>query len=124
MPTLLLVEDNEMNRDAISRLLERRGFSVLTAEDGEQGLLMCREFLPDLVLVDLGLPGIDGFEVTRQIKADSRTAHIRVIALTARALTSDQEAALASGCDDYDTKPVDLARLVSKIRGLLGLTAS
>jgi len=124
MPTLLLVEDNEMNRDAISRLLERRGFSVLTAEDGEQGLLMCREFLPDLVLVDLGLPGIDGFEVTRQIKADPRTAHIRVIALTARALTSDQEAALASGCDDYDTKPVDLARLVSKIRGLLGLTAS
>ena len=124
MPTLLLVEDNEMNRDAISRLLERRGFSVLTAEDGEQGLLMCREFLPDLVLVDLGLPGIDGFEVTRQIKADPQTAHIRVIALTARALTSDQEAALASGCDDYDTKPVDLARLVSKIRGLLGLTAS
>jgi len=124
MTTLLLVEDNEMNRDAISRLLERRGFSVLTAEDGEQGLQICRESRPDLVLVDLGLPGIDGFEVTRQIKADPRTAHIRVIALTARALTSDQEAALASGCDDYDTKPVDLARLVSKIRGLLGLTAS
>ena len=122
MPTLLLVEDNEMNRDAISRLLERRGFSVLTAEDGEQGLLMCREFLPDLVLVDLGLPGIDGFEVTRQIKADPQTAHIRVIALTARALTSDQEAALASGCDDYDTKPVDLARLVGKIQALLGPT--
>ena len=124
MPTLLLVEDNEMNRDAISRLLERRGFSVLTAEDGEQGLLMCREFLPELVLVDLGLPGIDGFEVTRQIKADSQTAHIRVIALTARALTSDQEAALASGCDDYDTKPVDLARLVGKIRNLLGPVVS
>jgi len=120
MPMLLLVEDNEMNRDAISRLLERRGFSVLTAEDGEQGLQLCRESRPDLVLVDLGLPGIDGFEVTRQIKADPQTAHIRVIALTARALTSDQEAALASGCDDYDTKPVDLARLVSKIRALLG----
>jgi len=122
MPTLLLVEDNEMNRDAISRLLERRGFSVLTAEDGEQGLQICRESRPDLVLVDLGLPGIDGFEVTRQIKADPQTAHIRVIALTARALTSDQEAALASGCDDYDTKPVDLARLVGKIQALLGPT--
>jgi len=122
MPTLLLVEDNEMTRDAISRLLARRGFSVLTAEDGEQGLQICRESRPDLVLVDLGLPGIDGFEVTRQIKADPQTAHIRVIALTARALTSDQEAALASGCDDYDTKPVDLARLVGKIQALLGPT--
>jgi len=120
MPTLLLIEDNEMNRDAISRLLARRGFTVLTAEDGEQGLQLCRETLPDLVLVDLGLPGIDGFEVARQLKADPRTAHIPVIALTARALTSDQEAALASGCDDYDTKPVDLVRLVGKIRALLG----
>jgi len=120
MPTLLLIEDNEMNRDAISRLLARRGFAVLTAEDGEQGLLLCRESPPDLVLVDLGLPGIDGFEVARQLKADPRTAHIPVIALTARALTSDQEAALASGCDDYDTKPVDLVRLVGKVNALLG----
>jgi len=124
MPTLLLIEDNEMNRDAISRLLARRGFTVLTAEDGEPGLQLCREFLPDLVLVDLGLPGIDGFEVARQLKADSRTAHLRVIALTARVLTSDQEAALASGCDDYDTKPVDLVRLVGKINALLGPTVS
>ena len=121
MTTLLLVEDNEMNRDAISRLLARRGFSVLTAEDGEQGLQLCGKAQPDLVLVDLGLPGIDGFEVTRRIKADPVTAHIRVIALTARAMTSDQEAALACGCDDYDTKPVDLARLVGKIRALLGI---
>ncbi len=121
MPTLLLIEDNEMNRDAISRLLARRGFTVLTAEDGEQGLRMCRELPPDLVLVDLGLPGIDGFEVARQLKADPLTTPIRVIALTARALTSDQEAALAAGCDDYDTKPVDLVRLVGKIRTLLGM---
>ncbi|MBK9797842.1 MAG: response regulator [Holophagaceae bacterium] len=124
MPTLLLIEDNEMNRDAISRLLARRGFAVLVAEDGEQGLRMCRESPPDLVLVDLGLPGIDGFEVARQLKADPLTAPIRVIALTARALTSDQEAALASGCDDYDTKPVDLVRLVGKIRNLLGPISS
>jgi two-component system cell cycle response regulator DivK len=124
MPTLLLVEDNEMNRDAISRLLERRGFSVITAEDGERGVALCREFRPDLVLVDLGLPGIDGFEVTRQIKADPGTERIPVIALTARALTSDQEAALASGCDEYDTKPVDFTRLVGKIRTLLGLEAT
>jgi CheY-like chemotaxis protein len=121
MPTLLLVEDNEMNRDAISRLLGRRGFTVITAEDGEQGLQVCREAMPDLVLMDLGLPGMDGFEATRQIKADPRTGRIPVVALTARALTSDQEAALAAGCDDYDTKPVDLVRLVGKINALLGV---
>jgi CheY-like chemotaxis protein len=120
MTTLLLVEDNEMNRDAISRLLERRGFTVLLAEDGEHGVQMCRECLPDLVLMDLGLPGIDGFEATRRIKADPKTARIPVVALTARVLTSDQEAAFAAGCDDYDTKPADLTRLVGKIRALLG----
>jgi CheY-like chemotaxis protein len=121
MTTLLLVEDNEMNRDAISRLLERRGFTVITAEDGEEGVQACRESLPDLVLMDLGLPGMDGFEATRQIKADPCTAGIPVLALTARALTSDRQAALAAGCDDYDTKPVDLGRLVGKVRVLLGL---
>lgn len=121
MTTLLLVEDNEMNRDAISRLLERRGFVVIAAEDGEQGVRICREALPDLVLMDLGLPGMDGFEATRLLKADPTTAHIPVVALTARALTSDQEAAFAAGCNDYDTKPVDLARLVGKIRTLLGM---
>jgi CheY-like chemotaxis protein len=121
MTTLLLVEDNEMNRDAISRLLERRGFRVLTAVDGEEGIEICREQLPDLVLMDLGLPGIDGFEATRQIKGDPRTSRIPVVALTARVLTSDQEAAFAAGCDDYDTKPADLGRLVGKIRALLGL---
>jgi two-component system cell cycle response regulator DivK len=119
MTRLLLVEDNEMNRDAISRLLARRGFTVLTAEDGEEGVRVCREALPDLVLMDLGLPGMDGFEATRRIKADPLTSRIPVVALTARALTTDQEAAFAAGCDDYDTKPVDLARLVDKVRVLL-----
>jgi CheY-like chemotaxis protein len=123
MTTLLLVEDNEMNRDAISRLLGRRGFKVITAEDGEQGLRLCHESQPDLVLMDLGLPGIDGFEATRQIKGDPKTTRIPVVALTARALTSDREAALAAGCDDYDTKPVDLDRLIGKIRTLLGAEA-
>jgi CheY-like chemotaxis protein len=120
MTTLLLVEDNEMNRDAISRLLKRRGFTVVMAEDGEQGLQLCQEAQPDLVLMDLGLPGIDGLEATRRLKADPRTAHIPVVALTARALTSDRDAALAAGCDDYDTKPVDFDRLISKVRALLG----
>ncbi|GLH72970.1 two-component system response regulator [Geothrix limicola] len=124
MTTLLLVEDNEMNRDAISRLLERRGFTVLTAVDGEEGIQLCEEKQPDLVLMDLGLPGIDGFEATRRIKANPQTARIPVVALTARVLTSDQEAAFAAGCDDYDTKPADLTRLVGKIRALLGTSGA
>ena len=120
MSRILLVEDNEMNRDAISRLLERRGFTMLTATDGLEGVQVCEAALPDLVLMDLGLPGIDGFEATRRIKAGATTQGIPVVALTARALTSDREAALEAGCDDYDTKPVDLPRLVGKIRRLLG----
>ncbi len=121
MKRILLVEDNEMNRDAISRLLERRGFAMFLAETGEEGVRLCAETLPDLVLMDLGLPGIDGFEATRQIKAAESTRHIPVVALTARALTSDRQAALDAGCDDYDLKPVDLTRLVGKIRQLLEL---
>ena len=121
MKRVLLVEDNEMNRDAIARLLERRGFAMILAEDGEQGVRRCREDRPDLVLMDLGLPVMDGFEATRRIKADPSTAGIPVIALTARALTSDREAALQAGCDDYDTKPVDLGRLTAKMRRLLGM---
>lgn len=120
---ILLIEDNEMNRDAISRLLERRGFRMLTAPDGEEGVRICGEAMPDLVLMDLGLPGIDGFEATRRIKADPATRAIPVVALTARALTSDREAALAAGCEDYDTKPVDLGRLVDKIHRVLGREA-
>ena len=119
MKRILLVEDNEMNRDAISRLLERRGFSLLLAETGEEGVQLCTETLPDLVLMDLGLPGIDGFEATRRIKGAEATRHIPVVALTARALTSDRQAAFDAGCDDYDLKPVDLTRLVGKIRQLL-----
>ncbi len=121
MKRILLVEDNEMNRDAIARLLERRGFAVSVACDGEEGVRRCQEEQPDLVLMDLGLPVLDGFEATRRLKADGATARIPVIALTARALTSDREAALAAGCDDYDTKPVDLPRLTGKMRRLLGL---
>lgn len=120
MSRILLIEDNEMNRDAISRLLERRGFTMLTAPDGEEGVRLCGEARPDLVLMDLGLPGIDGFEATRRIKAGPATQGIPVVALTARAMTSDREAAFEAGCDDYDTKPVDLSRLVGKIRQLLG----
>lgn len=119
MKRLLLVEDNDMNRDAISRLLERRGFTLLTARTGEEGVQLCGTVAPDLVLMDIGLPGIDGFEATRRIKADPATRAIPVVALTARALTSDREAAFAAGCDDYDTKPVDLPRLVGKIQRLL-----
>lgn len=119
MKRILLVEDNEMNRDAISRLLERRGFVMLLAETGEAGVQICAEALPDLVLMDLGLPGIDGFEATRRIKAGATTGRIPVVALTARALTSDRQAAFDAGCDDYDLKPVDLARLVDKIKRLL-----
>lgn len=119
MTRILLVEDNDMNRDAITRLLERRGFTLFTAPDGEEGVQACRDLLPNLVLMDLGLPGMDGFEATRRIKADPATRSIPVVALTARALTSDQEAAFAAGCDDYDTKPVDLARLVEKIQRLV-----
>jgi CheY-like chemotaxis protein len=120
MSRILLIEDNEMNRDAISRLLERRGFTMLVAADGEEGLRLCAEALPDLVLMDLGLPGIDGFEATRRIKAGPTTRGIPVVALTARALTSDRQAALDAGCDDYDSKPVDLTRLVDKIHRLTG----
>jgi len=108
-----------MNRDAISRLLIRRGFMVILAEDGEEGVRTCRETLPDLVLMDVGLPGIDGFEATRQIKSDPQTAGIPVIILTARALTSDVEAARVAGCNDYDTKPVDMSRLLAKIQALV-----
>jgi len=120
MPKILLVEDNEMNRDMLSRRLQRRGYEVLTAVDGESGLAMTRSEAPTLVLMDMSLPGIDGWEATRQLKADPATRAIPVIALTAHAMAGDREQALAAGCDDFDIKPIDLDRLLGKIEALLG----
>src|SRR5262247_2811620 len=117
---ILLVEDNEMNRDMLSRRLQRRGYDVVTAVDGESGLALSRAESPALILMDMSLPGIDGWEATRQLKADPATRAIPVIALTAHAMAGDREKALAAGCDDFDTKPVDFARLVEKIEALLG----
>ncbi len=124
MPKLLLVEDNEESRDALSRHLRRKGFEVLTAADGRQGLEAVRTSAPDLVLMDMSLPVLDGWEATRQLKADPQTRHIPVIALTAHAMAGDREKALAAGCDEYDTKPVEFARLLGKIQGLLGAPPS
>src|SRR5215467_6250024 len=120
MAKILLVEDNEMNRDMLSRRLQRRGYEVLTAVDGETGLAMIRSQAPALVLMDMSLPGIDGWEATRQLKADPATQAIPVIALTAHAMAGDREKSLAAGCDDFDTKPIDLDRLLGKIVALLG----
>jgi len=119
MPKILLVEDNEMNRDMLSRRLERKGFSVVTAVDGQAGINMATAESPDLILMDLSLPVVDGWEATRQIKADPATQSIPVIALTAHAMASDKQKALEAGCDDYDTKPVDLKRLLGKINSFL-----
>jgi CheY-like chemotaxis protein len=119
MTKILLVEDNEMNRDMLSRRLVRQGYEVLLAQDGERGLAMAVEERPDLVLMDMSLPVIDGWEATRRLKADPSTKVIPVIALTAHALTEDREKALAAGCDDYDTKPIELTRLLEKITRLL-----
>lgn len=119
-PTILLVEDNEMNRDMLSRRLLRKGYRVIMAVDGQQGVELAREQSPDLILMDMSLPVMDGWEATRCLKADPATQAIPVIALTAHAMSGDRDKSLAAGCDDYDTKPVDLARLRSKIDGLLG----
>lgn len=115
MARILLVEDNEMNRDSLSRLLMRRGHEVICAEDGLLAVKMAVEHLPEVVLMDVGLPIIDGYEATRRIKADPATRHIPIIALTAQAMSSDRALAFEAGCDDYDTKPVDLQRLLGKI---------
>jgi two-component system cell cycle response regulator DivK len=119
MPRILLVEDNEMNRDMLSRRLQRKGYTVLIAIDGEQGLATAYSEMPDLILMDISLPFIDGYEVTRRLKANPRTRHIPVIALTAHALLTDRDKALKAGCNDYDTKPVDFGRLTEKIENLL-----
>jgi CheY-like chemotaxis protein len=119
MPRILLVEDNEMNRDMLSRRLQRKGYSVLIAVDGEQGLATAYSEIPDLILMDISLPFIDGYEVTRRLKANPRTKHIPVIALTAHALLTDRDKAMKAGCNDYDTKPVDFTGLTEKIETLL-----
>jgi len=119
MAKLLLVEDNEMNRDMLSRRLTRRGYEVAIAIDGAQGVEMARTATPDLVLMDLSLPVIDGWEATRRIKASQETRHLPVIGLTAHAMAGDREKALEAGCDDYDTKPIELERLLKKVEALL-----
>jgi CheY-like chemotaxis protein len=119
MTKILLVEDNEMNRDMLSRRLARRGYEVAIALDGEQGLAMARSDAPALILMDMSLPGIDGWEATRRLKAMPETRNIPVIALTAHAMSGDREKAIAAGCDDFDTKPVELDRLLGKIEALL-----
>ena len=119
MAKILLVEDNEMNRDMLSRRLIKRGYEVAIALDGEQGIAMARSEQPALILMDMSLPGLDGWEATRQLKAMPETQAIPVIALTAHAMSGDREKATAAGCDDFDTKPVELTRLIDKIEALL-----
>jgi len=120
MPRILIVEDNEMNRDMLSRRLVKRGYDITIAVDGEQGLAMARSDPPALILMDMSLPGLDGWDATRQLKAMPETRSIPVIALTAHAMAGDREKAMAAGCDDFDTKPIELPRLLGKIEALLG----
>jgi CheY-like chemotaxis protein len=116
---LLLVEDNEMNRDMLSRRLERNGYSIVIAVDGQQAVQLAAAEKPDLILMDMSLPIMDGWEATRRVKAAAETSGIPVIALTAHAMVEDKEKAMAAGCDDFDTKPVDIQRLLGKIQALL-----
>ena len=119
MSKILLVEDNEMNRDMLSRRLIRRGYEVVLAVDGESGLALAESAAPNLILMDMSLPILDGWETTRRLKASAVTQHIPIIALTAHAMSSDRDKALEAGCNDYDTKPIELPRLLEKIEGLL-----
>ena len=119
MAKILIVEDNEMNRDMLSRRLARRGYEIVMAVDGEEGIATARAVNPDLILMDMSLPVVDGWEATRRLKADAETRTIPVIGLTAHAMAGDRDKALAAGCDDYDTKPVELDRLLHKIEALL-----
>ena len=124
MTKILLVEDNEMNRDMLSRRLLRKGYEVVMAVDGEQAVIMAQSERPDLILMDMSLPVIDGWEATRRVRADNTTSHIPIIALTAHAMSGDREKALNAGCDEYDTKPIELPRLLEKIGALLGRSRS
>jgi len=119
VPKILIVEDDELNRDSLRRLLRRRGFEIVLAVDGEDGIATARAEAPDLILMDMSLPVVDGWEATRQLKADPAVRATPIIALTAHAMSSDRDKALAAGCDDFDTKPIDLDRLLPKIHALL-----
>ena len=119
MPKLLLIEDNELNRDMLARRLAKKGYEVVVAVDGEQGLALAQSEAPALILMDMSLPVLDGWEATRQLKAAPATAAIPVIALTAHAMSGDRERAMEAGCDDFDTKPIELGRLLEKIEALL-----
>ncbi|MCA9924482.1 MAG: response regulator [Anaerolineales bacterium] len=119
MIKILLVEDNELNRDMLSRRLKRRGYDVVVAEDGAAGITMAHAEAPDLILMDMSLPIVDGWEATRQLKADERTRRIPIIAQTAHAMRGDREKCMEAGCDDYTTKPVQMPQLVAKIEALL-----
>lgn len=119
MSKILLIEDNELNRDMLSRRLRRKGFDVILAVDGQDGLAAAQSENPDLILMDLSLPVIDGWEATRRLKADPQSQNIPIIALTAHAMVGDWQRAMEAGCDDYDTKPVELPRLLQKIHALL-----
>ena len=123
MKRILIVEDNEMNRDMLSRRLERKGYEILIAVDGESGIAAARASTPNLVLMDMSLPVMDGWEATRRMKADDVLRNIPIIALTAHAMSNDRQKALEAGCDDYDTKPIELPRLLEKIERLLEVTA-
>ena len=124
MSKILLVEDNELNRDMLSRRLERKGYSIVMALDGQQAVDMAASETPALILMDMSLPVLDGWEATRRIKGDERTRHIPIIALTAHAMDGDEQKAKAAGCDDYDVKPVELPRLLGKMEALLGSAPS
>jgi two-component system cell cycle response regulator DivK len=119
MPKILLIEDNELNRDMLSRRLQKRGYEVVLAVDGQEGVALAQSETPDLVLMDMSLPVVDGWEATRQLKASPATRAIPVIALTAHAMSGDREKALAAGCDDFDAKPIELTSLLEKIEALL-----
>ena len=116
MPKILLVEDNELNRDILSRRLERHDYQLVMAKDGNEAVSMAVSEKPDLILMDMGLPEIDGWEATKQIKSNEATSHIQIIALTAHAMSGDRDKALKAGCDEYDTKPINMERLLDKIR--------
>lgn len=124
MPKILYIEDTENNRVLVLRRLEKKGYQVLTSDNAEQGLVVADRELPDLILMDMGLPGIDGWEATRRLKANPKLRHIPVVALTAHAMQEERDKSLAAGCDDYDTKPFEFARLLGKIETLLASSSS